>query len=66
MLLLGSLHPRVIEIPFFSYKRETYDTANKYYFNIAPNKLGNIVGDGEEGGWGLRESSPPCSKAKGR
>lgn len=28
-------------------RREELDRANKYYFNIAPNKLGEIIGDGE-------------------
>lgn len=44
--------------PFFSVKRrKELDIANKYYFNIAPNKLGKITGDGE--GFLL-----PCSKAR--
>jgi hypothetical protein len=44
--------------PLFPVKRrKELDIANKYYFNIAPNKLGKIIGDGEG-------SLLPCSKAR--
>lgn len=41
----------VIQKSRFSVKRrKELDLANKYYFNIAPNKLGNIIRNGGGGG----------------
>lgn len=50
-----------MEIPplFSAKRRKELDIANKYYFNIAPNKLGKLTGDGEK-------SLFPCSKARER
>lgn len=43
-----SLTPWLQKSHFSAKSGKEQNTANKYYFNIAPNKLGDIVGDGEE------------------
>lgn len=43
----GSLTSGLLKTHFSANSVKESDLANKYYFDIAPNKLGNIVGDGE-------------------